>query len=1127
LLVDVPRLSRAAVIEHRGNEIVFCTDTFAIAFSDANGSIRSVAASGKSGSALASDDEGLWRVIYEEGGGVKAADFAAGSLTRPFGWSADPAAGTLCLSYTSADIAVTVTAVGRVDGVDFTAQVEPASKTVLEFALPSRLRFAPDQIERLVCPLNGNESVGAAFMPSFFKPQTADRPAGWRTQAVGPGGFVSLFGVGVVSRADNDPPVPIGITADGRAWLGGDLAGKWDGTLAVVNRPSPRDQATLVLADSPNGPYFSGAPLGRRGLLFRIGGRVDTDQAQLATDLVVAALEHLSQNPLPGRSRVGLVAMVHGPRTGGWTVVPVSEWRSRLGASTAISRAKLQVVELDTVQAMLGALASTDFLAILNPYGEFTPVLEETGMSGTVAAIGGYVKAGGNWFEVGGYPFYYELRPTYYYSYGTPYPPAFADFLHLDADAGSVSLYGVQPMRWEPWEGSDNPAAVFVPGRLAWGGDERGGYCERAFGTYVRHGSRWQSPIVRLVLGNPAAEDLNTYCQANQITRSLESKMSPAVLAAFKRSVLVFLDGTCDEMSASLDLLPAPSLIHFTRYLKGGFDKQYPDHLPPNPEFGTPAEFRALLSRCRELGHLVMPYTNPTWWCDHPRGPTFLREGEAPLLRRLDGSLSYERYGTNDGYTVCPWHPAAQTANRLTVRQFTDDYPIDVLFQDQCGARDWQYDMNPASPSPLAYSEGLVSRVAEDSRKRPLSTENGWDRIVNYESQLCGMTWSIVPTQDAPAWRTFLKGRFPPQTWEIFPLAQYVAHGKVAMVHHDLGQSVTDDEVLAWTLGLGYSLSYRISPSSLERPSSREWLRWLDRLQKSVCARFVGEPVLAFAQDRGADPAFEDDGLLRAVYGPVEVVANLNGRQMRSGGYELASHGFRAAATGVVAANLKCVGGMDLGEEGVSFVVEGDAAKAELWVYSRGDRDVAVELPEPMTGQVTLRMDGGSDVNVAVRGRTLAFHLGSRPGLDRVQPPVSLAGAQQDFLGAYHLEGWGCWWRVGGFWPNPEVVLSTAVAAMEHLYAPPLLSAEPDPVRYLWHGLLTSQDQPIGKDGSAAARGALPINEEPGAAELPFLHARAFTFPGRSDPCRSCCPRTAIPRSSCRSSSVQPYTSAS
>jgi len=38
-----------------------------------------------------------------------------------------------------------------------------------------------------------------------------------------------------------------------------------------------------------------------------------------------------------------------------------------------------------------------------------------------------------------------------------------------------------------------------------------------------------------------------------------------------------------------------------------------------------------------------MPYTNPTWWCDHPRGPSFEQAGDAPLQRNLDGKPSYEK----------------------------------------------------------------------------------------------------------------------------------------------------------------------------------------------------------------------------------------------------------------------------------------------------------------------------------------------------------------------------------------------------------------------------------------------------------------------------------------------------
>ena len=86
------------------------------------------------------------------------------------------------------------------------------------------------------------------------------------------------------------------------------------------------------------------------------------------------------------------------------------------------------------------------------------------------------------------------------------------------------------------------------------------------------------------------------------------------VQRSLKRSVLVYVIGNAREKLAHLSQLPVPSLVHFADYLKGGFDKQYPDHLPPNPGFGTPAELRDVFDRCHALGLLVMPYTNPTWW---------------------------------------------------------------------------------------------------------------------------------------------------------------------------------------------------------------------------------------------------------------------------------------------------------------------------------------------------------------------------------------------------------------------------------------------------------------------------------------------------------------------------------
>ena len=123
---------------------------------------------------------------------------------------------------------------------------------------------------------------------------------------------------------------------------------------------------------------------------------------------------------------------------------------------------------------------------------------------------------------------------------------------------------------------------------------------------------------------------------------------------------------------------------------------------------------------------LTMPYTNPTFWGVDPKGPTFLATNDAPLLLNLDGSINLEVYFGESGLTVTPWHPAVQAANRNTRDQFLTNYPIDVLFHDQIGARTWQYDINPASPTPYAYIAGIAAIAAGDSQLLPVSNANGW-----------------------------------------------------------------------------------------------------------------------------------------------------------------------------------------------------------------------------------------------------------------------------------------------------------------------------------------------------------------------------------------------------------------
>lgn len=973
-------------------EVCLTGEHFRIVFSRDNGSILDLFEKNMAGEILHGGEDGLWKARFADGSEVHAASFSAASAQRQFRLENDSKTGSLVMSYRSEELQVTVTARPSREGVDLAAVVTPSTKTIEEFAVPARLRFNPDRLVRLVCPADGNESVGMALRGGFFKPQS--QPTRWTPHSCGTKGYKSLYGSSPVMRPHPDAPVALKVTREGREWFGPGLGAQLARLQATVNRPPQPRQADVTLVDSVHGPFFSGSRLGGSGLLWRVGGPIRTPEERLATKMVAATIQRLATHDPKGRDKIGLIALHGGPAAGGWTSVGVQQWLRQLRSLPAVVDGKVHLVELKTIDQLSAAEAGNDFLAIVNPYGEWLPMAKQGDMERAVAAIGSFVRQGGNWFEVGGLSFCFELCPAgNTYEYETTYPAAFADFFHFETRGGRAAIYRAEPRAWAPWHATKDRQAVFLPGRVGCGADAKGGWCDRSTVIYATAGQTRRCPIVRLTVGSSAKDGLRAYCTANQITRRLEDKMTPELLDRFKTSVLVYLAGNCGDKLGGLALLPRPTQIHFADYLHGGFDKQYPDHLPPRPDFGTPEQFRAMVDEAHRLGHLVMPYTNPTWWCDGPKGPTFERFGEQPLLKTAEGRPVAERYALNSGFTICHWHPAVQEANRRTLRQFRDEYPADIVFQDQCGARRWHYDANPASPTPYAYTEGLLSMIDEDSRQMPLSTESGWDRVVNAESQLCGMTWAIVPTEHAPGWRQMTRDRYSPATWEIFPMAQYIAHDKAAMIHHDLGQFVTNPQVLSWTLGLGFSMSYKIHATALKQEAPRQWLLWLDRIQKSICARYVGQPLDRFEHDRGARPSAEDDGVIRSQYGSLRLVANLGPSVRKEAGLELAAYGFHATAPGLVAANVRTLGGRDFGEDGVSFITQQNAHGIDAWIYAKAEQETAILLPSPASGSIRLKFDEGSEVPTSLTGGAVTFRMPSHLGRG-AQSPGSVGGGK-------------------------------------------------------------------------------------------------------------------------------------
>ena len=547
-----------------------------------------------------------------------------------------------------------------------------------------------------------------------------------------------------------------------------------------------------------------------------------------------------------------------------------------------------------------------------------------------------------------------KRRP--YLAYRVQYPTLFADFAFLETvDGASVAVYGLQPRTGiEPWENR----TPFNPGATGVGGDAKGGWYDHAFALWAKVGGTWTSPKVRIASGLTLEDALADYAAANGFRRTLADKVKdPATLEKLKRAPLVLAsDVTTETLMTLQEALPVPTLVHTTSFLRGGFDKQYPDVLPPNPKFGTQARFREVVDTLRARGHVFCPYTNPTWWCDEPRGPTFQKWGDGALAIQRDGKWRREAYGYRNkdkGFVQTYFHPGSHEGNRRTVRQFVEEIPADLLFEDQTGGRDWIWDFNPASPSPTAHSEGMLSMVQEHSRSLPLAAEDGWDHLAEYNTALMGCTWRLVPMTPDQMVLPLFKEDFPADTWTIEPVSLRLFHDKCLFYMHNLGLSVRHPREVVWMLALGFQMSYRanvqrflgVDPHLNTDRNERALYDYLHLLQKEVVSRLAGEPLVAFRHDRGPLIAsgkplarLEDDGVIEATYGKATVKANLGDVPRTVGGRRLAPYGFSVEAPGLTAAWLA-------GED--PFVETKDGKWVYAKVFPAGEKPVAVPAEAP------------------------------------------------------------------------------------------------------------------------------------------------------------------------------------
>jgi hypothetical protein len=252
--------SSAAGIEHTTNGFVFIGSNSIVTVSDTNGSILSVSLASQTGSIVSSGEFGLWLLTNQDGSSLNAMAFDASSSSNTFNWTLAPSSNALVLTYSNTEITVEVTLSNRNNGVDLSAQVQPRQETVLEFNLPGRMRFAPSNLQSLICPLNSGDGVGAAFNSGFFQSQPQSDPAIWSVTEIGEAGYISLYGSSLVFLPVDDPPVPVSFTSAGTNWLGADLAAAWAGSNAIVNRPPAPASSFLPQAPTPMPSRLSPKP---------------------------------------------------------------------------------------------------------------------------------------------------------------------------------------------------------------------------------------------------------------------------------------------------------------------------------------------------------------------------------------------------------------------------------------------------------------------------------------------------------------------------------------------------------------------------------------------------------------------------------------------------------------------------------------------------------------------------------------------------------------------------------------------------------------------------------------------------------------------------------------------------
>jgi len=455
----------------------------------------------------------------------------------------------------------------------------------------------------------------------------------------------------------------------------------------------------------------------------------------------------------------------------------------------------------------------------------------------------------------------------------------FADYLALDIAGSYVACYSINP---------SGPIQPVDLGFFHYGADPPDAYVlYHSLQTWSESGAAFSSPAVRIWVGKTVKDTILAYRADNGIAGypSIAEKLGSR-FDELSRSPLVKLDlvennTPFEELIPRLANLPSPVLVHPAAYMLGGHDHSYPDVLPPDPRWGTNADFQAFVAAAHARGQLVMPYANPTWW--DPNSPT-IAELPPPLMpsylavQNQDGEAVCETYGPRTGIVVCPWHPFVQDRLSELMGQWHTDVPVDFVFSDQIGARPWELDFNPQEPMKVSYSDGWLNWWETYTAWGEM-TEAGWDRLAASGIGFCGTSLTNAKSFDIAQQRYGLNsdGNYAlgVGNWDPYPLATWLMHDKAFFYQHDLDEVPTtdSDEVITWNLAFGNMQNYVWQRAGTPRGILG------DILQSVVGPYYAGQAL--------GDFTYPAPDVTESSFGPLTVIANWQ----QSGAYSVDGHG--------------------------------------------------------------------------------------------------------------------------------------------------------------------------------------------------------------------------------------------